>query len=88
MATSKSCPSSGLHGDGKSYAARFVDVTAAPSELLDLEKRIASLTNRGIYVLQQRLIKHYTRFTVDIPALRAQAGPILEEAEQEQDWLE
>lgn len=84
----KVMPLSGLHGDGKSYAARFVDVTAAPSELLDLEKRIASLTNRGIYVLQQRLIKHYTRFTVDIPALRAQAGPILEEAEQEQDWLE
>ena len=56
--------------DGNHYAAKFVDVTAAPSELLDIDARIASLSDRGIYVLQQRIVKHYTRVEVDIPTLR------------------
>lgn len=55
--------------DGKHYAAKFVDVTAAPSELLHLDDRIATLSDRGIYVLQQRIVKHYTRFEIDIPSL-------------------
>ncbi|MGW5137561.1 hypothetical protein ACWEPH_00620, partial [Nocardia beijingensis] len=84
----KVMPLEDLHGDGKHYATRFVDVTAAPSGLLTLENRIATLTNLGIYVLQQRLVKHYTRFTIDLPALRKQAAAVLEEAEQEREWIE
>lgn len=74
--------------DGKHYATRFVDVTAAPADLLTPGRRIATLSNRGIYVLQQRLIKHYTRFEVDLGALRSQSAPVLEEAQQQWDWIE
>lgn len=84
----KFMPLDNLREDGDAYATQFENVTAAPSELLTLDKRIATLSNRGIFVLQQRLIKHYTRLTVDIPTLRKQAGPVLEEAEQERDWIE
>jgi hypothetical protein len=84
----KVMPLADLREDGEPYATRFEDVTAAPSELLTYDKRIASLSNRGIFVLQQRLIKHYTRLTIDIGVLRKQAGPVLEEAEQERDWIE
>ncbi|MDP4013487.1 MAG: hypothetical protein U0990_06040 [Candidatus Nanopelagicales bacterium] len=84
----KRMPLADLCEDGEHYATRFEDVTAAASTLLTHDRRIASLSNRGIYVLQQRLIKHYTRLTVDIPTLRKQSAPVLEEAEQERDWIE
>lgn len=74
--------------DGEHFATRFVDITAAPSDLLGLDQRIASLSNRGIYVLQQRLIKHYTRLDVPIPVLRSESACVLEEAEQQRDWIE
>jgi hypothetical protein len=74
--------------DGKHYATKFVDVTAAPAELLSRDRRIASLSNRGIYVLQQRLVKHYTRFEVGLDLLRRQSAAVLEEAQQQWDWIE
>jgi hypothetical protein len=73
---------------GKNYAARFVDITAAPSELLALDRRIATLSDTGIYVLQQRLIKHYTRFEIDIPALAKESASVLWEMHQQRDWIE
>jgi hypothetical protein len=74
--------------DGKHYAAKFVDVTAAPAELLQLDARIASLSDRGIYILQQRIIKHYTRFDVDIASLAKESAPVLWEMHQQRDWVE
>lgn len=74
--------------EGNHYAAKFVDVTAAPSELLLMERRIATLSDRGIYVLQQRLIKHYTRLEVDIPTLARESAPVLWELHQQRDWIE
>jgi hypothetical protein len=74
--------------DGKHYAAKFVDVTAAPSELLRLDVRIATLSDRGIYILQQRIVKHYTRFEIDIPSLAKETAPIVWEMHQQRDWAE
>lgn len=74
--------------DGKHYATKFVDVTAAPAELLTRDLRIATLSNRGIYVLQQRLVKHYTRFDASLGLLRRESAPVLEEAQQQWDWIE
>jgi hypothetical protein len=74
--------------DGKHYAAKFVEITAAPSELLILDARIATLSDRGIYVLQQRLVKHYTRVDVDIPTLTKAAASVLWEMHQQRDWVE
>jgi hypothetical protein len=74
--------------DGKHYAAKFVDVTAAPSQLLDIDARIATLSDHGIYVLQQRIVEHYTRVEVDIPTLAKETAPVLWEMHQQQDWVE
>ncbi len=74
--------------DGEHYAAKLVDVTAAPSELLHLDARIATLSDHGIYVLQQRIVKHYTRVEVDIPTLRKETAPVLWEMHQQRDWVE
>lgn len=74
--------------DGQHYATRFIDVTACPSGLLTRANRIASLSDRGIYVLQQRLIKHYTRVEMGLDVLRSQSAPVLTEAQIVWDWLE
>ena len=73
---------------GEHFATKFVDVTACPTELLTRDRRIATLSHQGIYVLQQRLIKHYTRADVALELLRSQSAPILTEAELLWDWLE
>jgi len=74
--------------EGKHFATKFVDVTACPAELLLRDQRIATLSNQGIYVLQQRLIKHYTRTKMPLEALRSESAPVLTEAELLRDWLE
>lgn len=74
--------------DGQHFATKFVDVTACPAELLTRSNRIATLSNQGIYVLQQRLIKHYTRVEMELEVLRRQSAPVLTEAELLWDWLE
>jgi len=74
--------------DGKPYASKFVDVTAAPADLLTLDRRIASLSNKGIYVLQQRLVMHYTRFDVGLDLLHKESASVLEEAHEQWDWIE
>ncbi len=73
---------------GNHFAARFVDITACPAELLTKERRIATLSDRGIFVLQQRLIKHYTRVETELEVLRSQSAPVLTEAQLLWDWLE
>lgn len=73
---------------GEHFATKFVDVTACPVELLTRERRIATLSHQGIYVLQQRLIKHYTRTEMALEVLRSESAPILTEAELLWDWLE
>ncbi len=73
---------------GDHFAAKFVDITACPAELMTKERRIATLSNRGIFVLQQRLIKHYTRVETELEVLRSQSAPVLTEAQLLWDWLE
>lgn len=74
--------------DGNHYATKFVDVTAAPADLLTRARRVASLSDRGIYVLQQRLVKHYTRFEVGLPLLRCESAPVLVEAHMQWEWVD
>jgi hypothetical protein len=45
-------------------------------------------TDRGIYILQQRIVKHYTRFEVDIPSLAKETKPVLWEMHEQRDWVE
>ena len=80
-------PLAGLVG-GEHFATKFVDVTASPTELLTRALRIATLSHQGIYVLQQRLIKHYTRVEMRLEVLRRESAAVLTEAELQWDWLE
>jgi hypothetical protein len=74
--------------EGENFATKFVDVTACPAQLLTRDRRIATLSHQGIYVLQQRLIKHYTRTEVELEVLRRESAPVLTEAVLLWDWLE
>ena len=74
--------------DGEHFAAKFIDVTAAPAELLTRARRIATLSHQGIYVLQQRLIRHYTRVEMLLELLRRESAAVLAEAELQWDWIE
>jgi hypothetical protein len=74
--------------DASHFATKFVDVAACPAELLTRGRRIATLSNQGIYILQQRLIMHYTRTEIGLEVLRSQSAPVLTEAELLWDWLE
>lgn len=74
--------------DGEYFATKFVDVTASPAELLTRARRIATLSHQGIYVLQQRLIKHYTRVEMPLEVLRRESAAVLTEAELQWDWLD
>lgn len=80
-------PLAELAGD-QHFATMFIDATAAPARLLTRERRIATLSNRGTYVLQQRLVKHYTRVEMELELFRRESAAILAEAELQQDWLE
>jgi hypothetical protein len=85
----KVMPLPDLIEDGqRHYAAKFTDITAAPSELLALEYRVATLSHRGIYVLQQRLVKHNTRLDLPLDILRNQSAPVFAEAEMQEEWVE
>ncbi|MDQ1250040.1 MAG: hypothetical protein QG597_4417 [Actinomycetota bacterium] len=74
--------------EGEHFATKFIDVTACPAGLLARDRRIATLSHQGIYVLQQRLIKHYTRTEMALEVLRSQSAPVLTEAELLWEWLE
>lgn len=74
--------------DEKHFATKFVDVTAAPAELLTRRRRIATLSHQGIYILQQRLIKHYTRVEMPLELLRRESAAVLTEGVLQWDWIE
>lgn len=74
--------------DGEHFATKFVDVTASPAEQLTRGQRIATLSHQGIYVLQQRLIKHYTRVEMPLEVLRRESAAVLTEAELQWGWLD
>lgn len=68
---------------------QFVEITAAPSAELSLDRRIAALTDPGILVLQQRLVVHSTRYAaVDLDTLRKVSASVLAESELQADWVE
>jgi len=70
------------------FGAKFIDVTAAPAELLTRARRIATLSHQGIYILQQRLIKHYTRVEMSLELLRRESAVVLAEGVLQWDWVE
>jgi hypothetical protein len=74
--------------DGNHFATNFVDVTAAPAEQLTRPRRIATLSQQGIYILQQRVVKHYTRVEMPLDLLRRESAAVLTEAVLQWEWIE
>lgn len=71
-----------------SLAACFRDIGSIKTADLDLQRRIATLSARGILYLQQRYIHSQTRVVVDLETLAAQMLPIFDEIELQEEWVD
>jgi hypothetical protein len=74
--------------DGTQFATKFVDITAASADQLTRPRRIATLSHQGIYVLQQRVVKHYTRVEMPLELLRRESAAVLTESVLQWEWIE
>jgi hypothetical protein len=74
--------------DDSSRAVHLLELTAVPSERLDRAQRILALKDRGIHVLQQRLVYSLTRVEVGLEKLHEQTAHVLLEAELEEEWVD
>jgi hypothetical protein len=74
--------------DQASRAVHLLELTAVRSEFLAREHRVLALKNRGIHVLQQRLVYSLTRVEVGLDRLHEQTAHVLLEAELEEEWVE
>lgn len=81
-------PELNVSAAGQNYAAEFEELATVPSGDLDLDRRVACLSDYGIIVLQQRRVHSETRVEVEVATLYEQAAPNLEEAELLHEWLE
>jgi hypothetical protein len=70
------------------HAARLPDLTAVPADSLPRTDRIATLSQDGIVLLQQRMVFSMTRFRVERPEIAAQLMPIFAELEMQAGWVE
>ncbi|MEJ7785609.1 MAG: hypothetical protein WKF96_12460 [Solirubrobacteraceae bacterium] len=85
----KVMPLPGLHGDqDQSRAVQLLELSAVRSTELTRDRRIASLSNLGIHVLQQRLVFCLTRVAVGLDKLEEQVANVLLEAELEEEWVD
>lgn len=69
-------------------AVHLLELSSVPSNALRHEQRILAMTDRGIHVLQQRLVYCLTRVVVGLDSLQEQAAPVLLEAELEEEWVD
>jgi len=78
-----------LRGEGTApYAARLTEFGMVGSEELDLDRRLCSLTETGVVLLQQRFFHNQSRVKVGLDALYAQSAPIFTEVELWTQWNE
>lgn len=84
----KVMPLPGLRESDDWYCAEFTDSTSVRTQALTLNKRVATLSHSGIYVLQRRLVIYHTR--VDIPRedFIKQSRPTLQEMELQTEWVD
>lgn len=60
--------------DGADFAASLLELGTAHSDALDRARRIACLTDRGIYLMQQRFVHSLTRVVVGLDVLERASG--------------
>lgn len=74
--------------DDAPRAASLLELATAASTELRSDRRIASLTTRGVLLLQQRLVYSLTRVLVGLEQFEEQSAHVLLEAELEDEWVE
>lgn len=78
-----------LDGEGSAdWAAELMEPVAASSANLMLNRRIATLSDDGIYLLQQRMIFFSTRLLATLDDLGEVNAGILTEMELQEEWCE
>lgn len=75
-------------GDGADYAARFDEIGMVSNDELLVTRRVSTLTERGILILQQRYVFSDTRAELDLTTLEAASAAVLIEAELLEEWNE
>lgn len=77
-----------LGEDDEPRAASLLELATAASAELLRDRRVASLTTRGVLLLQQRLVFSLTRVLVGLEHFEEQSAHILLEAELEDEWVD
>lgn len=75
-----------LPNEGTKSAVHLIDLHSVNSVDLRVSERIAALSDFGITVLLQRWIFQMSRVPVVLPELAELVGPLLAEAEIQEDW--
>lgn len=74
---------------GKRHQVAFFDEPyLVGCDALDLDKRIACLSQSGVNLLLQRWVHHNSRVVVPTPTYQAQTSPSYEEADLIEEWCE
>lgn len=79
-------PLPALREDGQAYAANLEEPATVDSARLVLEQRIASLSDQGIVLLQQRYIHNHSRAAIPLEVLYKASAHVLEELELHESW--
>jgi len=69
-------------------AAQLLELDSATREELHAAERVATLSDYGVYVLQQRFVFCITRVVVGLDRLEEVSGHVLAEAELEEEWVD
>lgn len=77
-----------LRGDTTAYAADFLDTAPVAVSDLVLGQRIATLSNAGVVLLQQRMVYSFTRTHPLKQDFELALEPIFTELEMQESWVE
>ena len=69
-------------------AANLRELTSVATAELDTSHRVASMSEIGIHLLQQRMAHHLTRVVIESATLAEHSAPVLMEANLHEEWVE
>lgn len=70
----------------RAHAARFDEFGTVPTDALDLDRRVAMLSQRGVLLLQQRFIHSVSRAEIPLSILLEASAAVFEELELQENW--
>jgi hypothetical protein len=70
----------------RAYAARFDEFGTVPTDALNLDRRVAMLSQRGVLLLQQRFIHSVSRVEIPLSILLEASAAVFEELELQENW--